>query len=226
MESKRTVLDLRNVSKTYATRDERITVLRDVTFTLESGTSLALIGPSGSGKSTLLAIAAGLDDPDSGEVTLVDHRLAELSDDERGYLRNRDIGFVYQNFRLIPTLTALENITLPLELLGEVSFKEASERARILLDQVKLFDRRNHLPSALSGGEQQRISLARALINNPKVLFADEPTGNLDRDTASLVVSLMHDLLEHRGTALCVVTHDLELAARQDRTLHLQAGRV
>jgi putative ABC transport system ATP-binding protein len=199
-----------------------LTVLKDITLTVTAGECLAVVGPSGSGKSTLLGLLAGLDQPSAGAVYLDGQRMADLSEDERAELRGEKVGFVFQTFQLIPTLTALENVQVPLELRGEPSAK----RAQDLLARVGLADRLGHYPSQLSGGEQQRVALARAFSNHPKILFADEPTGNLDATTGATVIDLMMELNRESGTTLILVTHDPELANHARRTIRLRNGCV
>ncbi|MBI5382446.1 MAG: ABC transporter ATP-binding protein [Opitutae bacterium] len=217
------MLKVERLTKTYPTAAGPLTVLHEVSFELAAGASLAIVGPSGSGKTTLLGLCAGLDAPTAGTVQLAGVALDGLGEDARARVRNREVGFVFQNFQLIPTLTALENVLVPLELRGE-SGCEAAGRA--LLERVGLGARCDHYPVQLSGGEQQRVALARAFINRPKILFCDEPTGNLDDDTARAMVELIFGLNHERGTTLVLVTHNLELAARCDRTLRLRGGAV
>ena len=212
-----------NLSKTYDNAGRELTVLDAVSFELGEGTSCAVVGPSGSGKTTLLGLCAGLDRPSSGTVQLAGFALEQQSEDRLAEIRNQHVGFVFQTFQLIPTLTALENVMVPAELRGN---RAAGARARELLEVTGLGDRTDHYPAQLSGGEQQRVSLARAFINKPHVLFADEPTGNLDADTSHLVVELLFDLNRVTGTTLMLVTHDLELAGKADRTIRLRGGRV
>ena len=200
-----------------------LTVLDDITFAVAPGTSYAIVGPSGSGKTTLLGLCAGLDTPDGGTVELCGQDLGVLTEDQRAGLRNEKVGFIFQNFQLLPTLTALENVSVPLELQG---VKGASDAARSLLGKVGLADRTHHYPSQLSGGEQQRVALARAFANRPEILFADEPTGNLDQQTGDRVVQLLFDLNKEAGTTLVIVTHDLDLARKCDALMRLQGGRV
>jgi putative ABC transport system ATP-binding protein len=223
MGSDDSALQALGLTKTYRNAGHELTVLDDVTFTLDEGTSCAVVGPSGSGKTTLLGLCAGLDRPTSGSVRLAGFALERESEDRLAQIRNQHVGFVFQTFQLIPTLTALENVMVPAELRGD---REAAQRARELLAATGLGDRTGHYPSQLSGGEQQRVALARAFINRPHVLFADEPTGNLDADTSHLVVDLLFDLNRVAGTTLMLVTHDLELAARADRVIRLRGGRV
>jgi putative ABC transport system ATP-binding protein len=217
------ILQVANLSKTYEAAGHTLTVLDGVSFSLERGDSLAVVGPSGSGKTTLLGLCAGLDRASSGSVILNGQRLDELDEDRRAALRNRYVGFVFQNFQLIPTLTALENVMVPLELRGE---KSAARQAREWLEKVGLADREDHYPSQLSGGEQQRVALARAFSNRPLLLFADEPTGNLDEDTGRLVERLLFDLNREAGATLVLVTHNSDLAARARRIIRLKGGRV
>ncbi len=217
------ILKVERLTKTYATAAGALTVLRDVSFALEPGATCAIVGPSGSGKTTLLGLCAGLDQPSSGSVQLAGREIGHLSEDQRALVRNEAIGFVFQNFQLIPTLTALENVLVPLELRGDnTREKEAAE----LLARVGLGGRLDHYPMQLSGGEQQRVALARAFINRPQILFCDEPTGNLDGDTAHAMVDLIFGLNRERGTTLVLVTHDLELAKKTQRIIRLRSGSV
>lgn len=221
--NKSSVLHVSGLRKTYLSGGRELTVLDDIEFTVGEGETIAIVGPSGSGKSTLLGLCAGLDLPDTGEVCLLGIGWAELNEDGRSRLRGRETGFVFQNFQLLPTLTALENVAVPLELSGG---KDAETKARALLEEVGLADRTHHYPVQLSGGEQQRVALARAFINEPKVLFADEPTGNLDGTTGARVESLLFELNARKGTTLVLVTHDLDLAGRCDRIIRLRGGRI
>ena len=217
------MLTTTHLTKTYKTAGGgELTVLDDVSFDLAAGDTFAIVGPSGSGKTTLLGLCAGLDRASSGSVILNGIRLDDLSEDERAEVRNRYVGFVFQNFQLIPTLTALENVMVPLELRGDPS---AEKVAREWLEKVGLGARLNHYPAQLSGGEQQRVCIARAFSNNPKILFADEPTGNLDADNAAGIVDLIFDLNRNAGTTLVLVTHDPELAKRTGRILRLKGGK-
>lgn len=222
---KPTILHVERLSRVYPTATGALTVLHEVSFALEAGTSAAIVGPSGSGKTTLLGLCAGLDLPTSGQVVLDGRRLTEMREDERAELRRDVVGFVFQSFNLMPTLTALENVMVPAELRGGGS-AEVRALARDLLDRVGLGDRLEHYPVQLSGGEQQRVALARAFINQPRILFADEPTGNLDADTAERIIDLLFELNREAGTTLVLVTHDLELAAKTDRVIRLRGGRV
>jgi putative ABC transport system ATP-binding protein len=210
------------LTKTYSSGGRALPVLKNITFELPDGGFLAILGPSGSGKSTLLALLAGLERPDGGRVVLDGHDLGRMSEDERARLRAEKIGFVFQSFHLIPTLTARENVQVPLELRGE----PARERADELLARVGLGERGHHYPSQLSGGEQQRVALARAFSHRPRILFADEPTGNLDAASGARVIELMSELNRELGTTLVLVTHDDQLAARAHRILRLFDGEV
>ena len=217
------ILTLHNLTKTYTSGSSVLTVLHDVTLSIHEGETCAIVGPSGSGKTTLLGLCAGLDRPSEGHVELNGVNLSTLSEDDTAALRNQHVGFVFQSFQLIPTLTALENIMVPAELRGE---RGVAERATFLLQAVGLGDRSSHYPTQLSGGEQQRVGIARAFINKPRILFADEPTGNLDAETGETIESLLFDLNEKEGTTLVLVTHDLELAQKTGRIIRLKAGRV
>ena len=216
-----TILSVRNLSKSYQSAGHQLTVLDNINFDVESGSTMAILGPSGSGKTTLLGLCAGLDQASRGEIELAGFRLDQLSENELAAIRNRYIGFIFQNFQLMPTLTALENVMVPLELRGD---KSTSRVARDLLEKVGLRDRMDHYPVQLSGGEQQRVSLARAFSSTPKILFADEPTGNLDVETSSRVIDLLFELNRQAGTTLVIVTHDLDLAERTDRIIKLRGG--
>ncbi len=217
------MLKVERLSKTYRTAGGSLTVLHEVSFELAAGASVAIVGPSGSGKTTLLGLCAGLDRPTSGTVSVAGEAIGEMDEDARALVRNAHVGFVFQNFQLIPTLTALENVLVPVELAGDSS-REAEARA--LLVRVGLGERCDHYPVQLSGGEQQRVALARAFMNRPKILFCDEPTGNLDGDTAALMVELIFNLNRERGTTLVLVTHDLELAKKCARIIRLKNGAV
>ena len=216
------ILRCEALTKTYVSGGREITVLRDITFKLEPGGFLAVTGPSGSGKSTLLGLLAGLDRPARGRVILDEHDLSGLSEDERARLRAEKVGFVFQSFHLIPTLTAQENIQVPLELRGE----DGRPRARELLARVGLGDRGHHYPAQLSGGEQQRVAVARGFAHRPRILFADEPTGNLDAANGANVVALLGEMNRELGTTLVLVTHDPELGRRARRVLQLRDGAV
>nr|WP_298924609.1 ABC transporter ATP-binding protein [uncultured Allomuricauda sp.] len=217
------ILNVEHLGKTYTSGSKQLTVLDDINFSIEAGETFAIVGPSGSGKTTLLGLCAGLDYPDTGVVELSGANLANLNEDERARLRNEKVGFIFQNFQLLPTLTALENVIVPLELQGA---KNPAIIGRELLSKVGLGDRLQHYPSQLSGGEQQRVALARAFSNSPSILFADEPTGNLDQDTGDRVVQLLFELNQEAGTTLVIVSHDLELAQKCNRLLRLRGGKV
>lgn len=217
------ILNVNNLSKTYKSGSRELTVLSEINFSVEEGESLAIVGPSGSGKTTLLGLCAGLDNSSTGEVVLTGAKLNDLDEDEKAAVRNQNVGFIFQNFQLIPTLTALENVMIPIELKGE---NHANKRATELLDRVGLGDRLDHYPSQLSGGEQQRVSLARAFSNEPKILYADEPTGNLDDDTGGKVEDLLFELNREQGTTLVIVTHDTELASKTKRIIKLKGGKI
>ena len=217
------ILKIDGLEKTYASGNKQLTVLQNISFEVEKGQTFSIVGPSGSGKTTLLGLCAGLDSPNSGSVELCGHNLNVLNEDERAQLRNQEVGFIFQNFQLLPTLTALENVSVPLELQGA---KNAAGRGMELLGQVGLADRFHHYPSQLSGGEQQRVALARAFSNSPSILFADEPTGNLDEDTGEKVIKLLFDLNQAAGTTLVIVTHDLDLANRTQQILRLKGGQL
>lgn len=221
----------RNLTQRYPRvgREGPLTVLEDINLEVESGEILGILGPSGSGKTTLLGLLAGLDLPTEGEIILAGTSLLALDEDARAALRADTIGFVFQNFQLVPTLTALENVLVPLELLPahrSVDRTTADQRARNLLERVGLSSRLDHYPAQLSGGEQQRVGIARAFANEPRVLFADEPTGNLDSKTGQGIVELLLELNREQGTTLVIVTHDVELAKRSNRIATLRSGRV
>jgi putative ABC transport system ATP-binding protein len=218
-----TILKISNVSKTYRAAGRVLTVLDNINFSVAAGSTLAIVGPSGSGKTTLLGLSAGLDRSTAGSVELNGIVLDGLDEDQRAGVRNRYVGFIFQNFQLLPTLTALENVMVPLELRGE---KNIRDRAKDLMGKVGLSDRTHHYPLQLSGGEQQRVSLARAFAGQPRILFADEPTGNLDAETSEKVVQLLFDLNREAGTTLIIVTHNAELAASTQRIIRLTGGRI
>ncbi len=220
------MLNVQRLTKTYQAAGGRdLTVLKEVSFSLAAGSSLAIVGPSGSGKTTLLGLCAGLDQPTTGTVELEGESIGALSEDARARVRNLHVGFVFQNFQLVPTLTALENVMVPVELRGQGG-AEAEAEAQRLLGRVGLGERTDHYPVQLSGGEQQRVALARAFMNRPKILFCDEPTGNLDGDTAHAMVELIFGLNHEKQTTLVLVTHDLDLARRCQRILRLKGGAV
>ena len=217
------ILEAKNLTKTYPTATGTLTVLDAVNFSLEKGETLAIVGPSGSGKTTLLGLCAGLDRSSSGSLVLKGTNLDNLNEDERAAIRNKYVGFVFQNFQLIPTLTALENVMVPLELRGD---KNAYKSAVEWLGRVGLADRKNHYPTQLSGGEQQRVAVARAFSNNPDILFADEPTGNLDEETGNMIEDLLFTINREVGTTLVLVTHDLDLAKKTQRMIRLKGGKI
>uniref|UniRef100_UPI001AADB1C7 ABC transporter ATP-binding protein n=1 Tax=Pedobacter duraquae TaxID=425511 RepID=UPI001AADB1C7 len=217
------ILTVANLGKSYPSAGHPLTVLKGVNFDITAGSSVAIVGPSGSGKTTLLGLCAGLDRSTTGNVVLNGVDFNNLGEDERAKVRNQYVGFIFQNFQLLPTLTALENVMVPLELRGETNIKA---RSLALLDKVGLAERANHYPTQLSGGEQQRVSLARAFSNSPQILFADEPTGNLDTETGEKVEQLLFDLNKDAGTTLILVTHDLELASKTERIIRLKSGEV
>ena len=217
------ILNIRKVSKIYKNAGRDLTVLDQINFSIDAGSTVAITGPSGSGKTTLLGLCAGLDRASSGTVELNGIALEKLNEDERAAVRNQYVGFIFQNFQLLPTLTALENVMVPMELRGAKNIKA---QATELLEKVGLADRSHHYPIQLSGGEQQRVSLARAFSNKPAILFADEPTGNLDAETSEKVIKLLFDLNKDFGTTLVIVTHDLELAARTSRTIKIKGGVI
>jgi putative ABC transport system ATP-binding protein len=217
------MLVARHLTKQYRSGEHELTVLRDVNFSLPQGAFVAIVGPSGSGKTTLLGLLAGLDTPSSGSVLLDDQDFSAMDEDSRARLRGEKVGFVFQSFQLIPTLTALENVQVPLELRGDSG---AEARARDLLRRVGLGDRLHHFPTQLSGGEQQRVAIARAFSNSPRILFADEPTGNLDSDTGGRIVELLESLNRESNATVVLVTHDASLAARAQRIIRLSDGRV
>jgi len=216
------MLRCEGLAQTYLSGGRPLTVLKDITFSLEGGGFLAIVGPSGSGKTTLLGLLAGLDTPSAGEVWIDGDEVTTMTEDERARMRSAKVGFVFQSFQLIPTLTARENVQVPLELRGEPSEARAAE----LLARVGLGDRLDHYPAQLSGGEQQRVALARAFSIRPKILFADEPTGNLDARTGSTIIELMLELNRAEGTTLVLVTHDSDIASLARRTIRLSDGQV
>lgn len=219
------ILEVTNLTQQFRSGDKQLTVLDSVNFSIDEGTTCAIVGPSGSGKTTLLGLCAGLDRPTSGDVSLNGIKLGKLNEDERAAVRNEYVGFIFQTFQLVPTLTAIENVMVPLELRGEGSKKVRSFAASLLGD-VGLEDRLHHYPTQLSGGEQQRVAIARAFINQPKILFADEPTGNLDTETGDTIENLLFDLNTANGTTLIIVTHDLDLARKCERMIQLKNGKI
>jgi putative ABC transport system ATP-binding protein len=219
------ILEVNQLRKTFTSGSKELTVLKHISFNIVSGTSCAIVGPSGSGKTTLLGLCAGLDQPTDGSVTLKGKNISSMDESDLSEVRNRQIGFVFQSFQLISTLTALENVMVPIELRG-TPYYEVEKKAIDLLEEVGLGDRLDHYPNQLSGGEQQRVGLARAFIHQPDILFADEPTGNLDGETGAQIEQLLFELNEKQGTTLVIVTHDKTLAEKCDRTIELKNGRI
>ena len=217
------ILNIKNLSKEFKTGDRALRILENINFTLNEKETFSIVGPSGSGKTTLLGICAGLDSTSSGTVELCGVNLGELNEDEKAILRSQKVGFIFQDFQLLPSLTALENILVPLELQGH---KDIEKIGLELLEKVNLGDRKNHYPSQLSGGEQQRVAIARAFANRPTILFADEPTGNLDEESGENAINLLLELNKESGTTLVIVTHDLELARRTQRMVVLKGGKI
>ena len=217
------MIETRNLVKAVATSEGVLTILKDISLRIDGGEAVAIVGASGSGKSTLLGLMAGLDGASSGEIILNEHILSELDEEQRAILRGQLVGFVFQSFQLLPSLTALENVMLPIELKGDA---EARDKAVNLLDRVGLAERWHHYPNQLSGGEQQRVAIARAFATEARILFADEPTGNLDTATGAKVVDLLFDLNKEYLTTLVLVTHDERLASRCDRKIRLVAGEI
>lgn len=217
------ILEVKSLIKIYRSGDKSLTVLDNINFIVHAGDTCSIVGPSGSGKTTLLGLCAGLDRASAGSVILNGLSLDNLNEDQRAEVRNQHVGFIFQSFNLMPTLTALENVMVPLELRSE---KNVAQRALTLLDKVGLAERKNHYPTQLSGGEQQRVSIARAFSNQPKILFADEPTGNLDEETGSHIEKLIFDLNREAGTTLIVVTHDMELAEKTQRIIQIKGGKI
>jgi putative ABC transport system ATP-binding protein len=217
------VLQAENLTKIYRSAEKDLVVLDSISFTVHQGESISIIGPSGSGKTTLLGLCAGLDTPSGGNISLMGFKLNVMSEDDRAYIRNQFVGFVFQNFQLLSTLTALENVMVPLELRGE---RNVMPKAKELLQRVGLTDRMHHYPSQLSGGEQQRVAMARAFIADPKILFADEPTGNLDEENADHIRDLLFGMNKEQNTTLVLVTHNLELAQRTQRILKMRGGKL
>src|ERR687897_183062 len=220
---KKTILSVEHLNKLFKSGDQCVTILHDISFAIEEGSACAIVGPSGSGKTTLIAICAGLERPTEGAVLLNGTAMHSASEEELSRVRNQFVGFVFQSFQLLPSLTALENVMVPAEIRGE---NHARSRAEDLLGQVGLSARTDHYPIQLSGGEQQRVAIARAFMNHPRILFADEPTGNLDSETAREIVRLIFQLNAEAGTTLVLVTHDRELTEHADRVISLKGGRV
>lgn len=225
LQTSQSILSTQGLTKTYHSGDHELTVLDQVSIDVPEGATAAIVGPSGSGKTTLLGLCAGLDRPSSGHVTLNGQELSSLDEDARARLRAASVGFIFQNFQLMPTLTALENVLVPGELQGR-SCKQTTARAMELLDRVGLSERIHHYPNQLSGGEQQRVAIARAFIHQPKILFADEPTGNLDDEASALVEDMLFELNRESGTALVIVTHDLDLAQKASLVFRLKGGQL
>jgi len=223
MTSDPSILSVEQVSKTYRSGSRKLSVLDKVNFQVGAGESISIVGPSGSGKTTLLGLCAGLDEASEGSIVLNGHRMEMLSEDQRASVRNQDVGFIFQNFQLLPTFTAVENVMVSLELKKR---KDAPQVAMELLNKVGLGERASHYPSQLSGGEQQRVSIARAFANEPKILFADEPTGNLDTETGEMIEDLIFNMNKALGTTLILVTHDRELAAKTGRIIHIKGGKI
>ena len=217
------MLESKNLTKEFTSGDHQLTVLRDVNVSISQGEFVAIVGPSGSGKTTLLGLLAGLDTPTTGTVFLDGTELTGMTEDERALLRGEKVGFIFQSFQLIPSLTALENVQVPLDLRGD---RAAQGRARELLERVGLSERAHHFPAQLSGGEQQRVAIARAFANSPRILFADEPTGNLDGGTGAMIVQLLESLNRESGSTVLIVTHDSDIAAHARRTITLRDGEV
>jgi len=223
MMTKSIILSVEHLHKIFKSGDQTVTVLNDVSFEVEEGSACAIIGPSGSGKTTLIAICAGMERPTQGSVIFNEFAMHTSNEEELSLIRNRFIGFIFQNFQLLPSLTAVENVMVPAEIHGE---KDSRVRAADLLKQVGLAHRLHHYPIQLSGGEQQRVAIARAFINRPRILFADEPTGNLDAETAQEIIRLIFHLNVSTGTTLMLVTHDREVTQQASRVIHLRAGTI
>jgi len=219
------IISVENITKSVLSNDNQLSILKGISFSVNAGESVAIMGTSGAGKSTLMGLLAGLDQPTSGSITLLDAVISEMNDEQRAKIRSESIGFVFQNFLLIPSLTALQNVTLPMVLRGNDDDASNILKAKKLLKEVGLAGRETHLPSQLSGGEQQRVALARAFVTRPKVLFADEPTGNLDQQTAQHIIELLFEMNKEQGTTLILVTHDANLAKRCERTLIINDGQ-
>jgi putative ABC transport system ATP-binding protein len=217
------IIEVSQLTKTYKGNETTLTVLNNINFTIQKGETVSIIGPSGSGKTTLLGLCAGLDTPTSGYIKLAGKDISNLDEDAKADLRATEIGFIFQNFQLLPTLSALENVMIPMELKNMTNIKD---KAKDLLARVGLKERMNHYPAQLSGGEQQRVSLARAFGNEPLILFADEPTGNLDGETSKQIETLMFDLNKEKGTTLVIVTHNIELAEKTNRIISMKSGSI
>ena len=219
------IINVEKITKSVISNDNQLSILKGISFTINAGESVAIMGTSGAGKSTLMGLLAGLDQPTSGSITLLDSEISAMDDEQRAKIRSESIGFVFQNFLLIPSLNALQNVTLPMVLRGNGDERINTQKAKQLLQEVGLAGRETHLPSQLSGGEQQRVALARAFVTQPKVLFADEPTGNLDQQTAQHIIELLFAMNKEQGTTLILVTHDANLAKRCQRTLIINDGQ-
>ena len=219
------IISVKNITKSVISNDNELSILKGISFNINAGESVAIMGTSGAGKSTLMSLLAGLDQPTSGSITLLDSEISAMDDEQRAKIRSESIGFVFQNFLLIPSLNALQNVTLPMVLRGSEDETSNNQKAKQLLKEVGLTGRETHLPTQLSGGEQQRVALARAFVTEPKVLFADEPTGNLDQQTAQNIIELLFKMNQEQGTTLILVTHDANLAKRCQRTLIINDGQ-
>jgi len=219
------IISVKNITKSVISNDNELSILKGISFNINAGESVAIMGTSGAGKSTLMSLLAGLDQPTSGSITLLDSEISAMDDEQRAKIRSESIGFVFQNFLLIPSLNALQNVTLPMVLRGSEDESSHNQKAKQLLKEVGLTGRETHLPTQLSGGEQQRVALARAFVTEPKVLFADEPTGNLDQKTAQNIIELLFKMNQEQGTTLILVTHDANLAKRCQRTLIINDGQ-
>lgn len=217
------ILDVQQLTKKFKSGAKEITVLNDISFKVTKGEGISIVGPSGSGKTTLLGLCAGLDQPTAGTISLMEMQLNRMNEDDRAYLRNQYVGFIFQNFQLLPTITAYENVSLPLEMRGE---RKVGQKAKDLLARVGLEERIMHYPSQLSGGEQQRVAIARAFISHPSILFADEPTGNLDEETATTITDLLFQMNREENTTLVLVTHNMPLARNTGRILRLKQGKL
>ncbi len=217
------ILDVQQLTKKFKSGAKEITVLNDISFKVTRGEGVSIVGPSGSGKTTLLGLCAGLDQPTAGTISLMEMQLSRMNEDDRAYLRNQYVGFIFQNFQLLPTITAYENVSIPLEIRGE---RNVGQKAKDLLARVGLEDRIMHYPSQLSGGEQQRVAIARAFITHPSILFADEPTGNLDEETATTITDLLFQMNREENTTLVLVTHNMPLAINTGRILRLKQGKL
>jgi putative ABC transport system ATP-binding protein len=219
------IISVKNITKSVISNDNELSILKGISFNINAGESVAIMGTSGAGKSTLMSLLAGLDQPTSGSITLLDAEISGMDDEQRAKIRSESIGFVFQNFLLIPSLNALQNVTLPMVLRGSEDESSNNQKAKQLLKEVGLTGRETHLPTQLSGGEQQRVALARAFVTEPKVLFADEPTGNLDQKTAQNIIELLFKMNQEQGTTLILVTHDANLAKRCQLTLIINDGQ-